>query len=430
VGYNEKFGYGYDLAGNLSCRSNNALYEIFSANNLNELSSESRGGYFTAAGTTTSPATNVTVNSSNAIRYADNTFARTNIGLADGTNTFTAIAKDNLGRIDTNIVTAYLPGTVTFQCDANGNLTNDGLRSFVYDDENQLISVSVANSFKSEFSYDGKMRRRIRREYAWQLGAWRMTNEVRYVYDRKLVIQERNANNLPQVVYTRGRDLSGSLEGAGGIGGLLARSDQSTVNSQETTSFYHTDANGNITMLISSLQLDVARYIYGPFGNTLSASGPVADANVYRFSSKELHPGSGLAYFLFRYYASDFQRWANRDPWADWAFRFRSKRTTGKRPAQMNLFTFVRNEPNGRHDNWGLKCYLMSNGMVYDSKKDQVVFWSSDPVATQNFIKDCNTPWYFLFLGVCRRRWRWRRRRWKKDGGLLLYGRRRNRLLL
>ena len=38
------------------------------------------------------------------------------------------------------------------------------------------------------------MRRRIRREYAWQLGAWRMTNEVHYVYDGNLVIQERDAN--------------------------------------------------------------------------------------------------------------------------------------------------------------------------------------------------------------------------------------------
>jgi hypothetical protein len=36
------------------------------------------------------------------------------------------------------------------------------------------------------------------------------------------VIQERTT--VPTVSYTRGSDLSGSLEGAGGIGGLLARS--------------------------------------------------------------------------------------------------------------------------------------------------------------------------------------------------------------
>src|SRR4051812_36928269 len=164
------------------------------------------------AGTTTTPATNVTVNTTNAIRYADNTFVSTNHTLSNGTNTFTAIAKDNLGRIDTNIVSAYLPTNVVFQYDSNGNLVFDGLRAFDYDDENQLIRVTVTNSFRSEFAYDGKMRRRIRREYAWQLGTWRITSEVRYVYDGNLVVQERDGLNVPTVAYTRGKDLSGSLE--------------------------------------------------------------------------------------------------------------------------------------------------------------------------------------------------------------------------
>ena len=49
-----------------------------------------------------------------------------------------------------------------------------------------------------------------------------LTNQVvRYVYDGNLVIQERDANNLPLVTYTRGKDLSGSLRRRGGIGGLL-----------------------------------------------------------------------------------------------------------------------------------------------------------------------------------------------------------------
>src|SRR5713226_212002 len=44
------------------------------------------------------------------------------------------------------------------------------------------------------------------------------------------VIQERTGtNNTPAVSYTRGLDLSGTLEGAGGIGGLLARSHDFTL---------------------------------------------------------------------------------------------------------------------------------------------------------------------------------------------------------
>ena len=55
---------------------------------------------------------------------------------------------------------------VTVEYDLNGNLLSDGRRGFEYDDENQLTKVTVTNVWKSEFSHDGKMRRRIRKEYA------------------------------------------------------------------------------------------------------------------------------------------------------------------------------------------------------------------------------------------------------------------------
>ena len=119
---------------------------------------------------------------------------------------------------------------------------------------------------------------------------WVQTNIVYYVYDGNVVIQERDINNLPTATYTRGKDLSGSLQGAGGIGGLLARTDNTTGQ----PAFYHADGNGNVTMLVNSAQAVVAKYLYDAFGNTLSLSGPLAFANLYRFSSKETHPEFGL----------------------------------------------------------------------------------------------------------------------------------------
>jgi YD repeat-containing protein len=139
--------------------------------------------------------------------------------------------------------------------DLNGNLTSDGTRGFDYDDENQLIRVTVTNSWKSEFTYDGKFRRRIRKEYAWQNSAWAQTAEVRYIYDGMLVIQDRDGNNLPTVMYTRGRDLSGSLQDAGGIGGLLARTE--AANGQ--SAWYHADGNGNVTAMINAQQIGPAQ---------------------------------------------------------------------------------------------------------------------------------------------------------------------------
>ena len=115
---------------------------------------------------------------------------------------------------------------------------------------------------------------------------------MEYIYDGKRVIQERIGGNTPQVSYTRGTDLSGSLEGAGGIGGLLARSSGYSSGNWTSHAYYHADGNGNITCLMDTNQSVVASYRYDPFGNTISQSGSLADANVYRFSSKEIHANS------------------------------------------------------------------------------------------------------------------------------------------
>jgi RHS repeat-associated protein len=337
---NEQLHYGFDPAGNLNYRTNNALVQNFVVNSNNELTTATNGGTLTVVGTTTSAATNVTVNGGSALRYGDATFAAAGLSL---TTSYTAVASDSYGRWATNTVTVNLATNVTFLYDANGNLTNDGLRSFAYDDENQLIQVWVPNQWFSQFTYDGKMRRRIRQEFAWQNGGWVQTNEVYYIYDGNLVIQERDVNNLPTTTYTRGKDLSGRLEGAGGTGGLLARTAQSYVDAPSAGhSFYHADANGNITMLINSSQAIVAKYLYDAFGNVLSASGLLANANLYRFSSKEAHLNSGLVYYLYRYYDPNLQRWPNRDPIEE--------------VGGINLYEFVRNSPVGLVDHRGLNA--------------------------------------------------------------------------
>jgi len=61
------------------------------------------------------------------------------------------------------------------------------------------------------------------------------------------VIQERDGSNTPAVSYTRGNDLSGNMEGTGGIGGLLDRSHGYSSGNWSTHNFYHADGNGNVT---------------------------------------------------------------------------------------------------------------------------------------------------------------------------------------
>jgi len=342
----EQLGYAYDAAGNLNYRTNNALTQTFNVNNLNELTTLGRNGTLTVAGSTRINATSVTVNGLTANRFNDATFALGGFTPVNGNNSFTAIGQDSSGRQDTNSVTVYLPASPSYSYDLNGNLLGDGTRSFTYDDENQLISVVVSNgvttSTRSDFAYDGKMRCRVRTESAWGGSSWVTNQIVRYVYDGNVVIQERDANNVPVVSYTRGKDLSGSFQGAGGIGGLLGRTDHAALNAQLSTAqaYYHADGSGNITALINTNQITVATYLYDPFGFILSQSGTLADANVYRFSGKEFHLASGLSYFLYRFYEPSLQRWLNRDPIDE--------------DGGINLYSFVRNSTINRVDALGL----------------------------------------------------------------------------
>jgi len=324
--WHEQHGYAYDAAQNLNYRTNNALIQNFTVNNLNELSNVTRSGTFTVAGTTTSPATNVTVNTTNAFLYADTTFAATNFTLANGNNTFTAIAKDAYGRKDTNSITVNLPATVNYGYDLNGNMLTNNLQVLDYDDENELIRVTVTNQFKKEFVYDGMRRLRIRREFGWISSAWTQTNEIHYVYDGNVIIQLRDTNNVPTLTFTRGSDLSGSLQRAGGIGGLLAMTESSGANS-----YYHSDGNGNITMLINSYQLPVGKYGYDSFGNPLWESGAKAFVNPFWFSSQLYDPDAGFLQYLYRIYISELDRWLNQDPIQE--------------IGGINLYTYVVNNP-------------------------------------------------------------------------------------
>jgi RHS repeat-associated protein len=140
------------------------------------------------------------------------------------------------------------------------------------------------------------------------------------------------------VSYTRGRDLGGGRQSAGGIGGLLALTQPSAFNPQHF--YYHSDGNGNVTSLLDSHQTVAARYQYDPFGNLLASSGIMADVNLYRFSSKEAHANSGLYYYGFRFYEPGLQRWMNRDPIGE--------------AGGLNLYSFVGNNPLMLVDPWGL----------------------------------------------------------------------------
>ena len=165
--------------------------------------------------------------------------------------------------------------------------------------------------------------------------------------------QVSTQNPVDSITYTRGTDLGGSLQRAGGIGGLLARSDNSklAIGDSFASAFYHADGNGNITALMYSSQMLAAKYLYDPYGNTLAMSGPLASANHYRFSTKEWDANPSLYYYGRRFYDPNLQRWLNRDP--------------AQENGGLNLYVFNQNNGIGNVDLLGenaFDLYLKQHG--------------------------------------------------------------------
>lgn len=242
-----------------------------------------------------------------------------------------------------------------------------------YDHEDQLTGVEtdtsytpVASRWKVVFTYDGRGRLRVKKDYAWYEtiesseqvqaiapeslvpGQWQLSGEIRYLYDGMLVVQERTASNTPTVTYARGRDLSGGLDGVGGIGGLLVRSHGYSAGSWSYHNYYHADGNGNVTALVNASGTLQASYKYDPYGRYLGGSGGLAAANVMRFSSKPwvAFAGSttaGLYSYGYRFYDPYLQRWVNRDPIEE--------------SGGINVYSFVGNRPLDGIDVLGLDLH-------------------------------------------------------------------------
>ncbi|MBL4770914.1 MAG: RHS repeat-associated core domain-containing protein [Planctomycetes bacterium] len=197
-------------------------------------------------------------------------------------------------------------GALSPSYDADGNATGyplpaapGQLSTLVWNGENRLISATVAGT-TSTYSYDYRGRR-----ISKQVGAAPAT---RYIYEGWNVIAEYVSGTLDRS-YTWGMDLSGSMQGAGGVGGLLA------VHIGTENYFPTYDGNGNVGEYLDASGAVAAHFEYDAFGNeTVSSSSAGAPTFAHRFSTKPLDAESGLYYYGFRYCEPITGRWINRDP--------------------------------------------------------------------------------------------------------------------
>ena len=228
----------------------------------------------------------------------------------------------------------------TFVHDADGNLLQDGRWDYQWNADNRLVRMETRADLPAEvprllleFGYD-HMGRRFRKKVTWP--ATGATETTLYHYDGWNLVHEE-IEDAPARSYVWGLDLSGSLQGAGGVGGL-----QWAVN--HVTGETHApeyDGNGNIVRwtALAGVAESFADFGYAPFGGELVSFQNRPDIP-FGFSTKYRDAETGFLYYGYRYYNPQTGRWLNRDPIGE--------------AGGLNVNAFIANNPLNSFDAFGL----------------------------------------------------------------------------
>jgi RHS repeat-associated protein len=223
---------------------------------------------------------------------------------------------------NTVIGNVYVPKTAeVFTYDFDGNLSTDGRWTYSWDAENRLLQMvpltndPATSKRRLTFSYDYRSRRITKQSENWDTNSsvWTTVVSNKFCYDGWNLLADLNGTNNTVIRdYMWGTDLSGTRQGAGGVGGLLKIT---YVGSSTTNSFVAFDGNGNVGGLVDATDGSaLAQYEYGPFGEVIRATGPMAKLNPFRFSTKYQDDETDLLYYGKRYLKTSTGGWINRDP--------------------------------------------------------------------------------------------------------------------
>ncbi len=345
----QQFEYSFDDIGNRTQTKNggdangaNLREASYTANSLNQYTSRGIPGYVDIFGV--SFATNtVTVNGDSTYRKWE--YFRNERPVNNSSNIWTNIVVAATGQtsVTGNVLVVQSPESFTY--DADGNLTSDGVWTNTWNAENRLIAtecrtnVPTAARMKEEWAYlpDGRWSQRI--VSTWNSGTlnYQPSTTNRFVWDGNVLLAILDHTNGLVMSFMRGLDLSTTMQGAGGAGGLLSVSFKANG-----VHFVAYDGNGNVAALANAVNgTNSAQYEYGPFGETIRVTGPAARQNPIRFSTQYADDVTGDLKYLYREYTPSTGRWKSRDP---------SQEAGG-----VNIYGFVGNSPVMLFDPVGLQ---------------------------------------------------------------------------
>lgn len=241
--------------------------------------------------------------------------------------------------------------------DADGNLTYDPqvpravspACKFTWDAENRMTEArNYSGVSQVKLGYDA-YGRLVRREHTSPLsvGAGRSKVEL-YAHVGGLRVAVYSGNTSTKAVtlvraIAWGPDLSGTVGGAGGIGGLLSvrETSASTSSRKGLTMLLGHDAKGDVTSVWSQDGAYLGGYVTQAFGQVTILSGANAylSENQWRLASKPLEWLTGYSHWGRRWFSPFLGRWVSRDPIGE--------------NGGVNLYGACGNDPVSWLDPWG-----------------------------------------------------------------------------
>lgn len=208
--------------------------------------------------------------------------------------------------------------TRSFTYDVDHRLLSDGVASYRYDGNGNLLEVSGGpHAARYQWSALGRLLR------ADTTGAALGVHRIDYGYDADGLLVERTVDGVRRrLLWDRRRRELGQLAQAleesddGGavvaaqvvdpLARVLARRDAARVR------YLHRDRIGSVRLLTDEAGQRAGQRRFTPYG-TLAAGTAVDEAQPYGFAGERLDPASGLYYLRARHYAPQLGRFLSRD---------------------------------------------------------------------------------------------------------------------